>query len=113
MADLKGDYAMTNIPQMKFINAEQETIIRFDSIDKVWHVYSATPKYIRQYINFATSMNIDYKVLTEWEGRPTSIELVVPESLSNNSFLKPKRKISEAHKVALARGRMKKIKWRN
>lgn len=107
MADLKGDYAMINIPQMKFIKEEQETINRHDSIDKMWHVYSSTPKYIRQYINFATSMNIDYKVLTEWEGKPTSIELVVPESLSNNSFLKPKRKLSEAHKAALTKGRMK------
>lgn len=98
---------MTNIQQMKFIKEEQETIIRFDSVDRMWHVYSATPKFIRQYTNYATSMNIDYKVLTEWEGKSTSIELVVPEMLSNNNFLKPKRKISEALKAALAMGRIK------
>lgn len=99
---------MTNIQQMRFSKEEQETIIRFDSIDGMWHVYSATPKLIRKYIIYATSMNIDFKVLTEWEGKTTSIKLVVPEMLSNNSFLKPKRKISESHKAALAKGRVKK-----
>ena len=98
---------MTSIQQMKFIKEEQETIIRFDPVDGMWHVYSATPKLIRKYIIYATSMNIDFKVLTEWEGKTTSIELVVPEILSNNSFLKPKRKISEAHKAALVMGRKK------
>ena len=42
-------------------------------------------------------MNVDFKVLTEREGKSTSIELVVPKILSNSSFLKLKRKISEAH----------------
>lgn len=110
MTVLKGDYVMNNLLQLKFSKEEQETIIRFDQVDRMWYVYSATPKFIRQYINFATSMNIDYKVLTEFEGKPTSIELVVPYILSNNSFLKPKRKLSEAHKAALAMGRMNKNK---
>lgn len=35
---------MTNIQQMKFSKEEQEIIIRFDSIDRMWYVYSATPK---------------------------------------------------------------------
>lgn len=90
---------MPNLQQLRFSKEEQETIIHFDPVDRMWHVYSATPKFMRQYLNYAASMNIDYKVLTEWEGKPTSIELVVPEMLSNNSFLKPKRKISEAHKA--------------
>ncbi|MCP1145800.1 hypothetical protein [Lysinibacillus endophyticus] len=91
--------------QMKFIKEEQETYVNLDPIDDIWTIYSATPTLINKYIKKAIAMNIDYKVLTEFEGKPTSIEIKVPGSLFNNTFLREKRAISEEHKKALANGR--------
>lgn len=99
--------------QLKFIKEEQETIANFDPIDGYWTVYSATPLYIKHYIKNAIAMNIDYKVLTEYEGKPTSIEVKVPNPLFNNNFFKPKREISESHKQALLNGRKAKRKMYN
>lgn len=89
----------------KFIKEEQETYANFDPIDDIWTIYSATPTLINKYIKKAIAMNMDYKILTEFEGKPTSIEIKVPGSLFNNNFLREKRAISEEHKKALANGR--------
>lgn len=93
---------------MKINKEEQETVITFDAETGVWSFYTCVPSHIKSFMKNPILDKENFKVITSHDGKPTSIEFEVENSLVTKRFFKKKRTISEAHKQALRKGRLEK-----
>lgn len=93
---------------MKFSKEEYETVITYEAETNEWSFYTCVPSHIKSFMKNSILEKENIKVITSHEGKPTSIEFVVEDSIVTNSFFRRKRTISESHKQALLRGRKKK-----
>lgn len=91
---------------MKYTREEQETVITFETETGLWSFYTSVTNHINSFMKNPLIIK-EIQVLTEYEGVPTSIQFTVENALVSKSFFKKQRKLSEAHREALAQGRAK------
>ncbi len=98
---------------MKFNRIEQETVITFEAETGEWNFYTCVPTHIALFTQNDWITTKDIKVLTEYEGVPTSISFNAKNDLINSKqFIKKKRakrELTEAQRQGLAKGREKMI----
>lgn len=85
---------------------ERETILRYDDVDKMWHVYSDVPKHIRRYEKLLDEENSLVKGY-DHTGRLTMIDGVLNKN--GRLHLGEKRQLSEDEKMRL-REQLKRIR---
>lgn len=89
---------------MKFTKEEYETTINYDGLTGQWTFYTSVPSHIRILSKKATDLSREIKVLTEDEGKPTSIQFTVEkDSINPRNFIKSKRVPTDSQIEALKR----------
>ncbi|AXI08150.1 hypothetical protein CUC15_03845 [Oceanobacillus zhaokaii] len=92
---------------MKINKEEQETVQTYEVVTGKWNIFTSVPSHIRYYMKNPLLNKENIEVLTEHEGKPTSIRFTVEDSIVTKSFLRKRRTISEEHKQALHAGKHK------
>jgi hypothetical protein len=92
---------------MKFGKDEQETVIVFDAEIGEWEIYSCVPEHIKMVLKNTAINSADIEVLTQFEGKATSIRFTLENAaISLASFFKKKR-IHQAPSEAQLQARQK------
>lgn len=90
---------------MKFSREEQETTINYDALTMEWDVYTCCTGHINVLMKNDRIPLADIEVLTEWEGKPTSIRFKVGAARTSlpSLFKKPRAKQEPSEKQLQAR----------
>ncbi len=87
---------------MKFVKDEQETTINYDGVTGMWELYTCVPSHINSFMKNTRIPIAEIEVLTEWEGKATSIRFKAENSaISLATFLKKKRTQGEPSEAQL------------
>jgi hypothetical protein len=92
---------------MQISKGEQETVINFEAATGRWTVYTCVPHHVQLFLENPAITTADIQVLTEHEGKPTSIRFSIGNTAINIAKIIKKQRIQGEPSEAQLQARQK------